>query len=161
MSSRGRGQVRRTDALWWLCPCALMGLIAIAVVVAGATAHCAFLRQDYQEARHPAPPAKFPAAAGPARDGDERARVRIEFGQHDLLRRGGRARQRHGGPNPRAQFSISASAHSTTFRRRRRSQVSARVPALHRRNRHGPPLVTVPLAFTRTGDGWTESLLYP
>jgi len=35
MSSRGRGQVRRTDALWWLCPCALMGLIAVPVLVSG------------------------------------------------------------------------------------------------------------------------------
>jgi len=27
--------VRRTDALWWLCPCALVGLIAVPVFVSG------------------------------------------------------------------------------------------------------------------------------
>lgn len=27
--------MRRTDALWWLCPCALVGLIAVPVFVAG------------------------------------------------------------------------------------------------------------------------------
>jgi len=35
MSSRGRGQVRRTDALWWLCPCALTGLIAVSLFASG------------------------------------------------------------------------------------------------------------------------------
>jgi hypothetical protein len=27
--------VRRTDALWWLCPCALIGLIAVAIFASG------------------------------------------------------------------------------------------------------------------------------
>jgi hypothetical protein len=35
MSSRGRGQVKRTDALWWLCPCALTGLIAVSLFASG------------------------------------------------------------------------------------------------------------------------------
>ena len=32
VSSRGRGQLKRTDALWWLGACALVGLIASAFV---------------------------------------------------------------------------------------------------------------------------------
>jgi len=35
MSSRGRGQVRRTDALWWLNRFAPLGLMAAAIVLSG------------------------------------------------------------------------------------------------------------------------------
>ena len=35
MSSRGRGQVKRSGNLWWLTPCALTGLIAAALFASG------------------------------------------------------------------------------------------------------------------------------
>jgi hypothetical protein len=35
MSSRGRGELRRSDVLWWLRPCCLAGLLAVPVVVSG------------------------------------------------------------------------------------------------------------------------------
>ena len=35
MSSRGRGQVKRSGGLWWLTPCALTGLIAASVFASG------------------------------------------------------------------------------------------------------------------------------
>jgi len=35
MSSRGRGLVRRTDALWWPYRCAPVGLIAVSLLVSG------------------------------------------------------------------------------------------------------------------------------
>ena len=35
MSSRGRGQVKRSGGLWWLTPCALTGLIAAGLFASG------------------------------------------------------------------------------------------------------------------------------
>lgn len=35
MSSRGRGELKRTDALWWLRPCCLAWLIAVPALVSG------------------------------------------------------------------------------------------------------------------------------
>jgi hypothetical protein len=35
MSSRGRGELRRSDALWWVRPGCLAGLLAVPVVVSG------------------------------------------------------------------------------------------------------------------------------